>query len=104
MLAAQSVALGASLFVVLLVALLSVALPSESKASQKVALAGAILAVAIPVIFVKVYAMQCVVYGNCDRFAWIVSGAAIALALAYAALFVYRLRRSRDQLPDKKNA
>lgn len=97
MLAAQSLVLGVSMFVVILVMLMSIFLPRASSASEKMMLAGSLLAIAIPVLCVKVYAMQCVIYGSCDAFAWVAATVAVAVAVAYLAFFLIKTKRSREE-------
>lgn len=96
MLAPQAVLVGISIFLICIVILMNVATNAKTRADAYTA-AGVVLLLTIPLICVKVYAMQCVVYGNCSTFGWILASVSFSAAMLYAGAYVLKIYKHKKE-------
>lgn len=66
----------------------------------------AIVFISIPFAFINVYAVNCMIEGNCDIFVWILVTLSVIFTIIYILIFIYKLIKLKtiytDQTLSKK--
>lgn len=98
MLAHQSLVLMVAFMIILVIFTMNILIPSKGSPFEKLILLATMFAVVLPIMFIKVYSVQCMIYGNCNTFSWIIAGAAMLLALLYLGLFLKKMIDKKKEL------
>mgnify|MGYP006275842617 CR=1 FL=1 len=98
----QSLVLAVAFIIMIIVFIMNVLLPSKGSKYDKFIVIAIALVVILPLMIIKVYAMQCMIYGNCMAFTWMIAAAAMVLALTYLGMFIHTMIKKKQEL-DKVN-
>lgn len=98
MLAYQSLVLMIAFMIMLVIFVMNIMIPSKGTPVEKLILLATMFAVVLPIMFLKVYSVQCMINGNCNKYTWIIASAAMLLALVYLALFLKKMMDKKKEL------
>lgn len=98
MLAYQSLVLMIAFMIILVIFVMNIMIPSKGTPVEKLILLATMFAVVLPIMFLKVYSVQCMINGNCNTYTWIIASAAMLLALVYLALFLKKMMDKKKEL------
>lgn len=98
MLAHQSLVLMVAFLVILVIFTMNIMIPSKGTPIEKLILLATMFAVVLPIMFIKIYSVQCMINGNCNTFTWIIASAAMLLALVYLGLFLKKMMDKKRDL------
>lgn len=98
LLAYQSLVLMVAFIIILVIFTMNIMIPSKGTPVEKLILLATMFAVVLPIMFIKIYSVQCMIDGNCNTFTWIIASAAILLALIYLGLFLKKMIDKKKEL------
>lgn len=97
----QTIIIGICSFIIVLLMIVNTFLPSNKETRQKVFNATkfyvilAILFIIIPIVLVHLYAVNCMLEGNCNTFVWVLVGLSVFFTLLYLVMFVIKALRHK---------
>ncbi len=98
MLTNQALLISIAFIIIAIVFIMNVILPSKSTKSDKMILLTILFVVIIPLMFLKVYMVQCMIHGNCTLLTWILAYIAIILAFVYLLFFIRKMLKKKEEL------
>lgn len=98
MLAYQSLVLAVAFLIILVIFTMNIMIPSKGTPVEKLILLATMFAVVLPIMFIKVYSVQCMIDGNCNTYTWIIASLAMFLAIIYLGVFLKKMVDKKKEL------
>jgi uncharacterized membrane protein len=86
----------------LVVFVINILIPSTTSTYEKAIVLATVVVVIIPLIILKIYMVQCMIYGNCYALTWVISGIAALFCLSYVTMFIMKIIKKKKDL-DRQN-
>ncbi len=106
----ETIVIGICFVIVLLIMILNVFMPAKTANKSLFDKSNLIILLVIifllfPLSLVKLYAVNCMLEGNCDLFVYILEGIVIFITFIYLILFIMKLMKQKRPIvvPEEKN-
>ena len=103
MIRSQTIVMGACFIIIIAIMILNVFLPTKESSKtlfdkSNFIILLVILFVLLPISLVKLYAVNCMLEGNCNLFVYILEFMLIAITLGYVIMFIMKILKHKKQI------